>query len=231
MKHLAQAVFIAAALIVSCKVQESREAMTDICRYWDAQKCNAAYGVSSNSDGVSKRTIRITMEEVPLFDSINAVGSVTSVVALQFVSLVERAALDGFDEIAVKASLGGHSLDESYPIADVREADSLYRIVDTFFKLFEQHRMEELNSINDDEYLPDTMMNRIVGSLVSLDSLGGPVHNARVLGFQLGSVEGTDLQVVAYRTQVSFGPKDYANVSFQVNRSNGKLSYMGVFDF
>lgn len=231
MKTTSQIVILSAMLLASCRVPEPREDMTAICRYWDAQKCNAVYGVSSNSKGGSEKTIRLTLEEVPLFDSINALGSIASVVALQFVSSTSKSAIDGFDQIAVRATKGTRFMDDAYLVSDLILADSMYRAVASFFELLGEHRVSDLHSLNDKTYLPDSIMNRMLGSFAILDSLGGAMHSPRILGFQLGNAEGNDLPVVLYRTQVSFGPKEYANVSFQVNQRNGKLSYLGVFDF
>ena len=218
-------------MMLGCGAQQSQEAMEALCRSMGAQRWKLSYGVTAETGEGMKKTINLVVEDIAQFDIYQEKGSVTSVVALKYVALAGSSALEGYDLLSVDAAKGGYHVKETFSVADVQLADSLLEVVSTFIDLFQKRRYESLKALNDDVYLPDSTLNRIVGEMVRLDSVSGPMHDPKLLGFGLGQFEDKDLAVAMYRFQAPFGSQDFTNIEFQVNCANKKLSFVGVHAF
>lgn len=219
------------ALLGACGEREANVAMAEVCRYYQAERWSLSYGVTSSSPGGIEKTILLKLEEIPHFDFFTEKGSITSAVALKYVGLAEPSELEGFARIDVDASFDKIHERGAFSIKDLQLVDSLLQVVTSFFALCQERRYDDLTALNDDDYLPDSTLNKIVGELIRLDSVEGPLHDPGIIGFSIGRIEEKDLALVVYRTVVPFGPQASANLEFQVNRANGLLSFVGVHAF
>ena len=225
------ATLAAFGLATGCVNEQEQQAAVELQKHFSAQDCRIGHGFSADTGKGSKKTVTLTLEGVADFDQYRNKEYITSISALKYYQGQNATALEGYEEIEVKATSGSGSFEMSYPIEDMASVAPALEVVGKYFELLKQSNEADLPDLVDSVRISDSTMTRIIQEMQMLDSLNGVHDHATVLGFRFKRTTDKNEPVLVCWTEAINGGNNATNFQFYVNRESRKVIYIGVNDF